>query len=98
MTPVDPTSRRAYTDPRDVFYVGHLLEAAHLIERGHPLLHLELVGYTRRDQQPGTRYAFNRSAIPDLETYRKAVVEVSAQKERFLEARRRQSTTSTSSL
>ena len=82
-----PQFRRSYTDPRDILFVGHLLEATHLIERGHQLLHLELVGRTR--EQPGVRYAFDRTAFADLQAFRAAATEVAAIKERFLEARRR---------
>jgi hypothetical protein len=86
MTPVpQPEHRPAYRDPRERLYVGHLLEAAHLVERGHQMLNFEVVGYTR--EYPGTKYVFDRSASADLRAYRKIVEELSAQKERFLTAR-----------
>jgi len=76
MTPVpEQRSRTAYVDPKDRLNLSHIIEAAALVQLGHPLLHIE------RDKSRAI-YVFKREAAADLARLRRTTDEIHAYRER----------------
>lgn len=83
MTPVpEPRSRRAHTDPRDTFDVPHIVIAAHLVERGHEMLHVWFNPSTRKPL-----FVFRKSAQADAERLNRTTDELASIRERASQAR-----------